>query len=172
MDYRAAGPRDRLESALDQLLAALHEDLELDVFGDQVLLDDVADELVVRQRGGREAHLDLFDAYADHGLEEGQLPLRAHGVDESLVAVPEVHAAPARGGGELLGRPGPVRERERHHWPVLLVWHLRDRRSGAGHRAPFWGAGFLGVGVLLPTTKKPPGQEAQEVSASTGRVLA
>jgi hypothetical protein len=44
---RAAGARDRLVGALDQLGSALGEHLDGDVVGDQVLLDELAHEVEV-----------------------------------------------------------------------------------------------------------------------------
>ena len=62
MHDRAPGAADRLEGALDQLGARLGQHLDRDVVGDQVLLDELADEIEIGLRRGREADLDLLEA--------------------------------------------------------------------------------------------------------------
>ena len=118
-----AGAGQRLEGPLDQLLPALHQHLDLDVVGDQVLVDDEALEVVVGLRRRGEAHLDLLEPHVDQRLEQRQLALGVHRVDEGLVAVAQVHAGPARGPGELAVGPGAVVQHERHVRAVLLEGH-------------------------------------------------
>ena len=50
MDHGPLGPDQRLERALDQLLTALHEHLDLDVVGDHPLLNDEALEVEIGLR--------------------------------------------------------------------------------------------------------------------------
>ena len=79
--------------------AGLGEDLDPHVVGDHVLLDDGTQKVVFRLGGGGEADLDLLEPEAQQEAVEVQLLLQAHGGDEGLVAVAQVHAAP--GGGPL-----------------------------------------------------------------------
>ena len=72
-----SGADQRLEGPLDQLLPALHQHLDLDVVGDQVLVDDEALEVVVGLRGRREADLDLLEPHVDQRLEQRQFALRS-----------------------------------------------------------------------------------------------
>ena len=112
-----AGPArsdQRFERALNQLLPALGQDLDLHVGGNHVLVDDQALEVVVRLRRRREADLDLLEPDVEQGLEERQLALGIHRVDEGLVAVPQVDAGPPGGPGELAVRPGAVVQHQRH----------------------------------------------------------
>ena len=113
----------RLEGPLDQLLPALHQHLDLDVVGDQVLVDDQALEVVVGLRGRGEADLDLLEPDVDQRLEQRQLALGVHRVDQRLVPVAQVDAGPARGPGELAVGPGAVVQDERHVRAVLLEGH-------------------------------------------------
>ena len=92
---------ERLVGALDQLLAALDEHLDGHVLWDEVLFDDQALEVEVRLRCRREADLDLLEADGHERLEQLELALGVHGVDQRLVAVAQVHARPAGGATEL-----------------------------------------------------------------------
>ena len=104
---------DRLVRAFDQVLAGLREHLDGDVLRDQVVLDQGAHEVEIGLRGGREAHLDLLVAHLHEQLEHLQFALGVHGVDQRLVAVPQVHGTPARGRGGHLVRPRAVGHVER-----------------------------------------------------------
>ena len=123
MDDRAFDACQALEGPLDQLIARLGEDLDGDVVGYQVLFHQEAYKVEVGLRGGREADLDLFEAHRDQQLEEAPLALGIHGVDQGLVAVAEVDAAPRRGAVDGPVRPLPVGQRHRRVGPVLLDWH-------------------------------------------------
>ena len=90
-------PLDRLEGAADDVVAALGQHLDGDVLGDHVPLDQHPQELILGLAGGGEAHLDLLEADPDQHLEELDLFFQAHGHDQGLVAVPQIHAA--KGGG-------------------------------------------------------------------------
>ena len=95
--FRAA---QGFEGTGDQVLAALAEDLDGDIVGDAVFLDQAAAEIEFDLRGGREADLDFLEADADQQVEVFEFFLDAHGLGEGLVAVPEIDAAPDRGAGE------------------------------------------------------------------------
>ena len=94
VDDRTGCALDSLEGAADDMVAALGQHLHGDIVGDHVLLDEGAEELVLRLAGGREADFDLLEANFDQHLEEFQLFLEAHGDDKGLIAVAQVHAAP------------------------------------------------------------------------------
>ena len=82
--------------------------------------------------------LDLLEADVDQGVEQRQLALRVHRVDEGLVAVAQVDAGPTRRPGELAVRPGAIVEHQGHVRAVLAEGH-----GGRGHRA---GPGELPAG--------------------------
>ena len=113
VDDRARRALDGLVGALDQLGAGLGQHLDRDVVGDQVLLDDLADEVEVGLARGREADLDLLVAHADQQLEHAALAGRGHRVDQRLVAVAQVDRAPQRRLGDALVGPGAVGQRYR-----------------------------------------------------------
>ena len=97
----------------------------VDVVGDEALLDDLALEVVVGLGGRGEAHLDLLEPDVHQGLEQRQLALGVHRVDQGLVAVAQVDAGPPGRHGQLPVRPGPVGQA------------AAARRGGRGGRA--WG---------------------------------
>ena len=96
------GALDGVKGLLDDVGAGLGEHLDPHIVGDHVLLDDGAQELVLGLGGSGEAHLDLLKAQVQEELIEGQLLLQAHGGDEGLVAVAQVHAAPVGSLGDAL----------------------------------------------------------------------
>ena len=91
-----------LKGLLNDVRAGLGEDLNPHIVGDHVLLDDGAQEFVLGLGGSGEAHLDLLKAQLQQELVEGELLLQAHGGDEGLVAVAQVHAAPVGSLGDAL----------------------------------------------------------------------
>ena len=98
MNHRTGRTLDGLEGAADDVIAALGQHLHGDVLRDHVLLDQGAQELVLGLAGSREAHLDLLEADLHQHLEELQLFRKAHGHDQRLIAIAQVHTAP---GGSL-----------------------------------------------------------------------
>ena len=105
------GPADRVEGPLDEVVAALRQHLDRDVVGDHVVLDEHPHEVEVGLARRREPDLDLLVAHPHEQLEHPLLAVRAHRVDERLVAVAQVDGAPARGLLDDPGRPGAVGQR-------------------------------------------------------------
>ena len=64
-------------------------------------------EIEIRLRGGGKAHLDFLEAHVQQGIEHAHLALVAHGLDQRLVAVAQVHRAPD--GGLVMVRLGHCR---------------------------------------------------------------
>jgi hypothetical protein len=129
VDQRPVGADDRGGRPLDQLVPRLGEDLDRDVVGDAVLLDQLPDEVEIGLAGRRETYFDLLVAHPDQQVEHLQLAFRRHRVDQGLVAVAQVDAAPQRRLGDRLVRPGPVRQRDRRERPVLVRRHARRQLS-------------------------------------------
>ena len=125
---------DRLVRPLDQLGPGLREDLDRHVIGDQVLLDELTHEVEVGLRRRREADLDLLVAHADQQVEHPPLAGRRHGVDQGLVAVPQVDAAPGRRAFEAYLGPPAVGQRNRREGRVLVDRHAARRLRRAMNR--------------------------------------
>ena len=119
VDDRAPRARERLERAPDQRLARLREHLDGDVFRDVPVVDQRADEVVVGLRRRREADLDLLVPHLDQQAEQPQLALGVHRLDQRLVAVAQVDAAPHRRGVDRARGPSAIGERQRSERSVL-----------------------------------------------------
>ena len=78
----------------------------VDVVRDQPLLDDLADEIKIGLRGRRKPDFDFFEADLDEQVEHAAFAGRIHRLDERLVAVAQIDAAP--GGRSLDRAAGPT----------------------------------------------------------------
>ncbi len=108
----ALGADRRLHRAADQLIARLGQHDDGDVVRNVLVFHQHAHEVEVGLRGGREADLDLLDADLDQHLEEAQLLLDAHRLDQGLVTVAQVGAHPDRRRGDGAARPLAVGQRD------------------------------------------------------------
>jgi hypothetical protein len=124
----------RLDRALDQVLAGLGEDRDPHVGRDLVGLDELADEVEVGLAGRREADLDLLVAHGHQQVEHGALAGRRHRVDQRLVAVAEVGREPPRRALDGLIRPGAVGEVDRLEWRVPMARHAAWLLDNRGYR--------------------------------------
>jgi len=131
VDDRPFRAGDGFEGAADQVLASLDEDLNGDVFGDAVFLDQAAAEVELGVGGGGEADFDLLEADAAQQVEELEFFLDRHRLWECLVAVAQVDGAPDRGVVDDGVRPGAVGQ--------------FDRREGTVFRDSGWVHGKMGM---------------------------
>jgi hypothetical protein len=112
MDDGPTSTPQRLEGSDDQVLARLHQGLDGDVLRNPPLLNQPAHERVVRPACGGEPDLDLLEAHLDQQVPKQPLALHAHGLEQRLVAVAQVHACPP---GGLRNRPvWPLPALDRH----------------------------------------------------------
>ena len=124
----APGAADRLEAALDQLGARLGQHLDGDVLGHEIALDQLADKGEIGLGRGRKADLDLLEAELDQKVEHPPLAVGSHRLDQRLIAVAQVDAAPERRAVDNLDRPASVGQIDRRKGTVLVDRH-------AGHRS-------------------------------------
>ena len=103
----------REEGTRDDLVARLGQHLDGDVVRDQAPVDQLAQEVEIGLRGRREADLDLLETDAHEFLEHAQLAARVHGLDERLVAIAQIDAAPGGWLADGAGRPGTVGQVDR-----------------------------------------------------------
>ena len=129
VDGRGLGSDQRLRRPLDQILAGLGEHRDGHVIGDPAL-NQLADEVEVVLAGRRETDLDLLVTHPDQQVEHLVLAGRRHGIDQRLVAVPQVGGQPARSIGDPVGRPGSVGQINRWKSPIAREGH----RAGLLHR--------------------------------------
>jgi hypothetical protein len=150
---------DALVGALDQLGTALHQHLDRDVVGDQILLDQLADEVEVGLAGGREADLDLLEAHLHQHIEHAAFAFGIHRVDERLVAVAQVDAAPQGRAIDHGVGPRAIAQDDRHGAGVLLEGHLlgRDVCGWHGSETPVCER-VASVRILRRKMKNPPAE--------------
>ena len=79
----------------------------------------------IRLGGARESHLDLLEAELDELLEQAPLALGTHGLDQGLVAIAQVDAAPDRWPLDHAVRPAPIGQVDRREGLVLGGGHAR-----------------------------------------------
>ena len=115
--FRAA---DGLKGLADQVLARLDEHLDGDVVRNMAAFNQFAADGVFRFGRRREAHLDLLKADVAQGFEKLQLFLHIHRIDQRLIAVAQVNAAPNRCLVNDAGRPLPVGQRNLLERTILL----------------------------------------------------
>ena len=120
-------PADRLEAALDQLGPGLGQHLDRHIIGDQPLLDQLADESKVGLRCRGKADFDLLEAEPHQQLEHPAFAVRSHRLDQRLVPVAQVDAAPQRRAVDDPRRPAPVGQIDGRKGTVFVDRH-------AGHR--------------------------------------
>ena len=124
----------RLDGALDELLARLGQHRDAHVVGNPVALDELADEVEVGLARGREADLDLLVAHPDEQVEHRVLAGDVHRVDQGLVAVAQVGRQPARRGGDRSASASAVGQVDGGERAVTVAGH-------AGGLLRVWGAG-------------------------------
>ena len=103
------GARDAVEGfegSADEVFAGLDEDLDGNVFGDAILVDEGAEEIEFGIGGGGETDFDLFESDAAEEVEHLEFLGDVHGDGEGLVAIAEVDGAPD--GGFFEGMIGPL----------------------------------------------------------------
>ena len=90
----APHPAQRFIRAGDEFGTRLGEHLDDHIVGNQFLLDQFTDKIEIGLRGGRKPHLDFLEADFYQHVEHAAFSARVHGLDQRLVAVAQIHAAP------------------------------------------------------------------------------
>ncbi len=139
VDDGLLGALERLEGALDEVVTGLGQHLDGDVVRNVAAFDQLADEVEVGLRGGREAHFDFLQTHGHQALEEAHLLLGIHRLDQRLVTVAQVGGQPDRRLVDDLVRPGAVRNLDLSKRAVLLRrvfehGHERVLRNGSRTR--------------------------------------
>ncbi|VWX63570.1 hypothetical protein VARIO8X_90439 [Burkholderiales bacterium 8X] len=133
MDDRAGCALQGLEGAGDQLVASGRQHLDRHIVRNAVFLDQLAHEVELDLRRGREADLDLLEADRHQGLEHAHLAGHVHRLHQGLVAVPEVRRQPDRRLGQHGIGPGAVLEADGREGAVLAIGLLQHvKLSGGG----------------------------------------
>src|SRR5690606_17932437 len=94
VDHGLLGAGGRFDRAGNQVFARLRQNDDGDVVGDAFFVNQLADEIKVRLRGRGKADFDFLETDLDQLLEEAELALDAHRLDQRLVAIAQVGAHP------------------------------------------------------------------------------
>ena len=94
MHHRMGRSLHRLKGLSDDMLPGLGQHLDGHILRDHLPLDQLPKKPVLRIGGRREADLDLLKSHLHEHLKKFQLLLQAHGLDQRLISVPQIHAAP------------------------------------------------------------------------------
>ncbi len=127
MHDRPPGAADRLEGLVDQFGARLRQHLDRHIVRDQALLDDLADKRKIGLGSGRKPDLDLLEAELQQHVEHAALALRPHRLDQRLVAVAQIDAAPDRRLVDNPRRPFTVGQVDR--WETDGIYELASTTS-------------------------------------------
>ena len=120
VDGGLAGATQCLKGAQDQRIPRLGQHLDGDIFRDALLVDQLADEVEIGLRSGREGDLNLFKTALQQQIPELQFAGAVHGLRQRLVAVAQVSRQPARGVTDLPVWPAAVRQGDRRIGTVLF----------------------------------------------------
>ena len=78
---------DCLKSLLDNMLSCLRQYLYRHIIRNHILLDESSHEVVLCLRCCRETYFNFLESDIYQHLEELQLLIQAHGLDQSLIAI-------------------------------------------------------------------------------------
>ena len=85
---------NRLKGAVDQLFPALGQHLNAHIVRDQPSVHQLPEKIKLNLARRGKSDLDLLKSQLDQILEHLHLLFHDHGIDERLISVPQIHAAP------------------------------------------------------------------------------
>ncbi len=127
MNDRARRALQSLKSPMDQVFARLCQHLHGHIRRDAALLNQLAAKIEVGLRGGGKSDLDLFEAQPHQQIKHTVFPLRVHRLNQRLIAVTQVNAAPRRSLVDGLARPLAVVQPHSRSRRVLGCWMFQCR---------------------------------------------
>ena len=120
MDDGVFGTFDAFKSAADEILAALHQNLDGHIWRNAVVVNQVTAEIKISLAGRWETDLNFLEAHFHQAVPHAHFALMAHGFDEALVAIAQIHAAPDGRLSDLGRRPFTVRQIDWHEGLVFM----------------------------------------------------
>src|SRR6185437_8236036 len=183
------GAAQTFERASDELRSRLRQNLDSDVLRNQPALNQLPREVEVGLRSRRKPDLDLLEPNLQQLLEHPHLARRVHGLDQSLVAIAQIHTAPHRCCGQRPVGPGTVGQIDGRKRTILVgrsAQHGSDLTRVRNHEyreSPWWrpasiiwksglvGADRWRVGLLrLAAQKEKRKQQRRESAVAEGGV--
>ena len=123
--------------ALQQIFTALHQHLNGDIIGNEILLNQQANKIKIWLRSRRETNFNFLEAHFHECVEHAQFALGVHWVDKGLIAIAKIDRTPQRCLRGHVVRPGAVLQHHRNERCVFFEWHL------------FWNYGLWGHVAFL-----------------------
>jgi len=116
-----------LECAANQRLASLRQHLHGNIRRNAPRFDQFTAKIKIRLRGGGKSHFDFLETQLDQQIEHFVLALRIHRVNQRLISVAQVNAAPDRRLVDDFARPSAVVQLDGWSRRVLGYWILQVR---------------------------------------------
>ena len=146
--YRPTGALQGLKGLLDQLLARLNQHLNGHIFRNPVIVYEFANKVVVMAGSGGKTHFNFLETHLDQLIPEQGFLLGRHGLDQSLVAIAQVDAAPQGRPVDKLVWPAAISFSNRLESLVLAVIEIAHDFTGVifigrlftRGSGPSWGA--------------------------------
>ena len=100
-------PLDRLESSLNQMFSALNQYLDTHIIRNHLPFNQLPEKIVLNlgSCGKTYFDLDLLEAQLHQHIEKFNFLFNNHRLDQSLIAIPQIYAAPYRCLHDLLAGP-------------------------------------------------------------------
>ena len=76
-----------LVCTFNQFRPALHQYLNSDIVGNEIVLNDVSYKVIIGLACRGKTHLNFFETHLDQSVEHVEFALWVHGVNQCLVAV-------------------------------------------------------------------------------------
>jgi hypothetical protein len=121
----------RFDRAVNQLRARLTQHLDRHVRRNAIFIDDASDEIEVGLRCSRKTHFDFREADFQQQVPHLQFFVHVHRVDQRLIAVAQIDAAPTRRPGDDAVRPLPIFQIDRGERAVFVIRHATGGISGS-----------------------------------------
>ena len=102
MDHCVGRTFYRFKGLADDMFSRLRQHLNGHIIGNHVAFDQGTDKIVLGIGRSRKTNLDLLETDLYQQLKEFQLIFQAHGIDQSLVTISQVNAAPDGGLGNAV----------------------------------------------------------------------
>src|SRR5271154_390207 len=122
MDNCAVTSPNRCEGASDQILAGLRQNLDGDVLWNAIFVNETADKIEISAGSRGETDLDFLKSHGNQRIKEAAFTLRSHRLDERLIAVAKIDAAPDRRPRGCCTGPAPVGQLNRRKRAIFSGW--------------------------------------------------
>ena len=96
MHYRVGRSLYRLKGLFNDMFSGLGQYLNGHILRNHLPLNELTQETVLRLRGSRKSNFNLLEAHLHQHPEKLQLLLQAHRLNQRLIPVTQINAAPDR----------------------------------------------------------------------------